>query len=34
MIHQNAHGLIKLAILIWLASLLAMPTKLLTYVFT
>jgi len=34
MVHQNAHGLVKLAILIWLANLLTMPTKLLTYQFT
>jgi hypothetical protein len=34
MIHQDAHGLIKLAILIWLASLLVMPIKLPTYLLT
>jgi hypothetical protein len=34
MIHQNANGLIKLAILIWLASLLGMFIKLPTYLLT
>jgi hypothetical protein len=44
MFHQDAHGLIKsailgprlvkLAILIWLISLLVMPTELSTYLFT
>jgi len=31
MVHQNAHGLVKLAILIWLINLFAMPTRLPTY---
>jgi hypothetical protein len=31
MVHQDAHGLVKLAILIWVTSLLVMPTKLPTY---
>jgi hypothetical protein len=31
MVHQDAHGLIKLAMLIWLANLFAMPTKVPTY---
>ncbi len=31
MVYQNAHGLVKLAILIWLGNLFAMPTKLPTY---
>jgi hypothetical protein len=31
MVHQNAHGLIKLAILIWLANLFVMPIKVPTY---
>jgi len=34
MIHQNAHGLIKLAILIWLTNLLVKFIKLPTYLFT
>jgi hypothetical protein len=34
MVHQDAHGLIKLAILIWLANLLVMPPKVPTYLLT
>jgi hypothetical protein len=34
MVHKDAHGLIKLAILIWLINLHVMPTRLLTYIFT
>jgi hypothetical protein len=34
MVHQDAHGLIKLAILIWLVNLHVMLTRLLTYLFT
>ncbi len=30
-VHQDAHGLVKLVILIWLISLFVMPTKLPTY---
>jgi hypothetical protein len=32
MVHQDAHGQVKLAILIWSSSLLIMPTKLFTYI--
>jgi hypothetical protein len=32
MVHQNAHDLIKLAVLIWLANLFAMSIKLPTYI--
>jgi hypothetical protein len=34
MVHQDGHGLVKLAILIWLTDLLIMPTKQPTYLLT
>jgi len=34
MVHQDAHGLIKLAILIWLVNLHVMPSRLPPYLLT
>jgi len=34
MVHQDAHGLVKSAILIWVVNLLVMPTRLPTYLLT